>query len=76
MIALAVIGGMAVLASSAKASIDKDVTEAFGTADFVVTGTDGQPFAGELAERPSAGSRGGVGGTAAVDGRARSATTG
>ncbi len=66
MIALAVIGGLAVLASSAKASIDKDIAEAFGTADFVVTGTDGQPFAGSVAEAVGA-----VDGVASV-GRQRS----
>ncbi len=66
MIGLAVIGGMAVLASSAKASIDKDVTTAFGTADFVVTGTDGQPFAATVAETVR-----GVDGVASV-GRQRS----
>lgn len=53
MIALAVISLLAVLASSAKASIDRGVRDAFGTADFVVTGTDGRPFPDEVADQVS-----------------------
>lgn len=49
MIALTVISLLSVLASSAKSSIDKGVQDAFGTADFVVSGTDGQPFPGTIA---------------------------
>jgi putative ABC transport system permease protein len=51
MIALAVISLLAVLASSAKASIDKGVRDAFGTADFVITGSDGRPFPDEVANK-------------------------
>jgi putative ABC transport system permease protein len=54
MIALAVISLLAVLASSAKASIDKGVRDAFGTAAFVITSSDGKPFpdgvAGKVAQ--------------------------
>jgi putative ABC transport system permease protein len=49
MIALAVIGLLGVIASSAKASIDKTVLDTFGTADFVVIGNNGEPLPGSVA---------------------------
>ena len=61
MIALAVISLLAVLASSAKASIDRGVRDAFGTADFVVTSSDSKPFPDEVAGQVA-----GVDGVAAV----------
>ena len=68
MIALAVVSLLAVLASSAKASIDRGVQDAFGTADFVITGSDAKPFPDEVADRVAR-----VDGVAAV-GRQRTMT--
>lgn len=50
MIALALVSGLGVVANSVKASIDKGIADAIGTADLVITGTDGTPFSGTVAE--------------------------
>lgn len=54
MVTLALVSGLAVVASSVKASIDDGVRTAFGTADLVVTGRDGHSFGPVVAERVQA----------------------
>jgi len=49
MIAMAVVGLLAVLAGSTKASIDASVRDTFGTADFVVVGNNGEPVPAAVA---------------------------
>jgi putative ABC transport system permease protein len=51
MVTLALVSGLAVVASSVKASIDDGVRKAFGTADLVVTGTSGNSFGPAVADR-------------------------
>lgn len=49
MISLALVSGLVVVASSAKASIDKGIADAIGTSDLVVNGESGHPFSAEVA---------------------------
>ena len=51
MVTLALVSGLAVVASSVKASIDDGVRKAFGTADLVVTGNGGNSFGPVVADR-------------------------
>ena len=51
MISLALVSGLVVIASSAKASVDKGITDAIGTSDLVVTSDGGNPFSGQVRDR-------------------------
>jgi putative ABC transport system permease protein len=51
MISLALISGLVVVTSSAKASIDKGIADAIGTSDLVVSTDSARPFSSEVARR-------------------------
>jgi putative ABC transport system permease protein len=51
MISVSLICGLLVIAASAKASIDKGITDAIGTADLVITSSDPSSFSPQVAER-------------------------
>jgi putative ABC transport system permease protein len=53
MISLALISGLAVLGASAKASVDRSITDAIGTSELVVT-SDGGAFSSQVGDRISA----------------------
>ncbi|QNE17067.1 FtsX-like permease family protein [Kribbella qitaiheensis] len=54
MISLALISGLVVIASSAKASVDRSITDAIGTSELVVTNDGGDGFSGRIGDRISA----------------------
>ncbi len=54
MISLALISGLAVLGASAKASVDRSITDAIGTSELVVTSDGGGAFSSQVGDRISA----------------------
>ena len=51
MISVALIAGLLVLAASAKASIDKNITDALGTSELVITSDDPTTFSTDVGDR-------------------------
>ncbi|WP_112238931.1 ABC transporter permease [Kribbella monticola] len=54
MISVALISGLVVIAASAKASVDRNIADAIGTSELVVSNDGGGAFAGQVGDRISA----------------------